>query len=139
MEIDAHWWILGVRAAGAFHLVTLTLAWFTPIPPDWDENLARLPETHRRFAIAQNIFIGATIAAAGLVSLAFAPLLVGGSTLARVICAAIALWWGGRLVVLPWLGAHRHLTTPWLRVGFGLLLGQCAIYAIAYGWLAARS
>ena len=34
-------WPLGVRVAGLFHFVTLVLACFTPMPPDWDENLSR--------------------------------------------------------------------------------------------------
>ena len=131
-------WILGLRVAGALHLVTLVLACFTPIPPNWDENLARLPEVHRRFAIAQNIFIGGVIAICGLLSLALAPLLVTGSILARAICLSIALWWFARLIVLPWLGAHRHLSTPLLRVGFALLLTECASFSAAYGWLAFR-
>jgi hypothetical protein len=138
MVLDTDTWILGVRAAGVFHFVTLGFALVTPIPPNWEENLSRLPEVHRRFAIAQNVFIGAVIAACGLISLCFAPQLVEGTTLARVICACIALWWGGRLVVLPWLGAHRHLATSWLKVGFALLLAECVIYACAYGYLAAR-
>jgi hypothetical protein len=118
--------------------VTLALACVTPIPPNWDENLARLPEIHRRFAVAQNAFIGGVIAACGLVSVAFAPQLIEGTALARVICAGIALWWGGRLVVLPWLGAHRHLGTRILRAGYALLLAQCAIYLVGYGYLALR-
>ena len=66
-------WILAVRLAGGFHFVTLTLACFTPIPPDWERNLATLPPVHRRFAIAQNFSIGAMIAVLGLFSLGFAP------------------------------------------------------------------
>ncbi len=132
------WWILGVRVAGVFHLVTLVAAARTPIPPHWDENLARLPDIHRRFAVAQNAFIGAVIAFSGVVSLLFAPALVAGSPLARVVCGGIALWWGGRLAVLAWLGVRPHLTSRWLRVGFGLLLAECAVYAAGYGWLAAR-
>src|SRR3954468_20454846 len=117
MMIDDAGWIAGVRIAGAFHLVTVALAHFTPIPPNWDENLAQLPEVHRRFAIAQNVFIGATMAFAGLVSLIFARELVAGTTTARIVCAAIALWWGGRLVVLPWLRVWPELRSPLLRVG----------------------
>jgi hypothetical protein len=130
--------ILGVRLAGGFHFVTLILACFTPIPPDWDKNLAGLPLMHRRFAIAQNISIGATIAALGLFSLCFAPTLVGGTPLARAVCAATALFWGGRLAVLPWLGVRPTLTTPWLKLGYGLLLIECALYAGAYLFLAVR-
>lgn len=118
-------WILGLRLAGAFHLVTLTLACFTPIPPDWDKNLAALPPIHRRFALAQNFSIGATIAALGLVSILFARHLITGEPLARVLCALTALFWGGPLLILPLL-----------RLGYALLLTQCAIYATAYGWLA---
>lgn len=130
--------ILGVRAAGAFHFVTLVLACFTPIPPDWDKNLAALPPIHRRFAVAQNISIGATIAVLGLFSLGFAPELVAGSPLARAVCAATALFWGGRLCVLPWLGVRPALTTPALKLGYALLLAECATYAIAYLYLTVR-
>ncbi len=130
--------ILGVRVAGCFHFVTLVLACFTPIPPDWEKNLATLPQIHRRFALAQNVSIGAMIAVLGLLSLFFAPTLVGGSPLARAVCGATALFWGGRLCVLPWLGVRPTLTTPWLKLGYGLLLLECATYAVAYTWLALR-
>jgi len=131
-------WILGLRAAGVFHFITVALAHFTPVPPDWDENLARLPAVHRRFAIAQNVFIGATMLAAGTVSLVFAPELVAGTPLARVICGAIALWWAARLVVLPWLRVWPELRSPLLRTGFVFLHAECAAFAAAYGWLAVR-
>ena len=130
-------WILGVRLAGFFHFVTLGLACFTPIPPDWEASLARLPAIHRRFAIAQNFSIGAMIAVLGGFSLCFAPALVSGTPLARAVCGATALFWGGRLSVLPWLGVGPALTTPRLRLGYTLLLLECATYAAAYGWLAA--
>ena len=130
--------ILGVRVAGVFHFVTLVLACFTPIPPDWDKNLASLPPIHRRFAVAQNVSIGAMIAVLGLFSLGFAPELVGGAPLARAVCGATPLFWGGRLCVLPWLGVRPTLTTPWLKLGYSLLLAECTIYALAYGWLMLR-
>ena len=91
----------GVRVAGGLHLLTVTLAHFTPIPADWDENLRALPDVHRRFAIAQNVFIGGVMIFAGIASLSFAPELVSGATSARIVCAGIALWWGARLIVLP--------------------------------------
>ena len=130
--------ILGVRVAGGLHFVTLTLACFTPIPPDWDRNLAALPPIHRRFAAAQNVSIGAMIAVLGLFSLGFAPELVAGSPLARAVCAATALFWGGRLAVLPWLGVRPALTTPLLKLGYALLVTECAAYAAAYLYLAVR-
>lgn len=136
--MDDSTWILGLRTAGVFHFVTLAVAWFTPIPPDWEKNLAGLPETHRRFAVAQNLFIGATIAFCGVLSLGFANELAGGSPLARVVNAGIALWWGGRLVVLGWLRVTPHFASPWLKIGFTLLQAECAIYAAAYGWLVFR-
>jgi hypothetical protein len=132
------WLILAVRLAGGFHFVTLTLACFTPIPRDWDKNLAALPPIHRRFAVAQNASIGAMIAVLGLFSLGFAPELVAGSPLARAICGATALFWGGRAAVLPWLGMRPALTTLWLRLGFALLVAECVTFAAAYGYLAVR-
>jgi hypothetical protein len=131
-------WPLSLRLAGAFHLVTLTLACFTPIPPDWDKNLAALPPIHRRFAIAQNLSIGATIAVLGLISLLLAPELLTGTPLARALCGATGLFWLGRLAVLPWLGVRPTLTTPLLRLGYALLLTQCTLYAAAYSYLALR-
>lgn len=130
--------ILGVQAAGLLHFVTLVLACFTPIPPDWDKNLSALPPIHRRFAVAQNVSIGAMIAVLGLFSLFLAPELVGGTPLARAVCAATALFWGGRLGVLPWLGARPTLTTPLLKLGYALLIAECASYAAAYLYLAVR-
>ncbi len=128
--------IFGVRLAGALHFVTLTLACCTPIPPDWEKNLEKLPLIHRRFSIAQNISIGATIAVLGLFSLCFAPELVSGAPLARAICGATALFWGGRFGVLPWLGVRPTLTHTALKIGYSLLLLECATYALAYGYLA---
>lgn len=131
-------WILAVRLAGCFHFVTLVLACFTPIPPDWEANLAKLPPVHRRFAVAQNFSIGTMIAVLGLFSLCFAPQLVSGAPLARAVCGTTALFWGGRLCVLPWLGVRPTLTTPALKLGYALLLMECAIYALTYSWLAVR-
>jgi hypothetical protein len=94
---------------------------------------------HRCFAVAQNAFIGAAMIFAGLVSLLLARDLVMGSAMARVWCAAIALWWGGRLIVLPWLRVWPELRGRMLlRIGFVFLHAECATFAIAYGWLAVR-
>jgi len=131
--------VLCVRLAGGLHLVTTLLAWFTPIPPDWEQNLQKLPLIHRRFSIAQNLSTGATIVVLGLFSLCFAPELVGGSPLARALCAATALFWAARLGVLPWLGLRGILVTRTLRLGYRLLLLQCLLYSLAYGYLALRS
>jgi hypothetical protein len=136
--MDDSFWIWGVRAAGIGHFVTVVLAHFTPIPPGWDENLARLPGVHRRFAVAQNVFIGLTMVFGGVVCGLFAPELVSGSTGGRIVCAAIALWWGGRLVVLPWLRVWPELRGAMLRAGFVVLHMECAIFTAAYGWLATR-
>lgn len=137
--MDDSFWIQGVRVAGASHLLTVALAAVAPIPANWDKNLARLPDVHRRFAVAQNVFIGGTMVVAGLVSLGFAPELVAGTVTARIICAAIALWWAARLVILPWLRVGPELRTRWLRFGFGLLHAECATMAGVYGWLAFRA
>lgn len=136
--MDDAFWINGVRAAGVFHLLTVALAHFTPIPPGWDENLSRLPAVHRRFAIAQNVFIGGVMLFAGVVSLLGARELVAGTALARLVCGGIALWWGGRLAVLPWLRVWPELRTALLRIGFVLLHAECAAFAAVYGWLALR-
>jgi hypothetical protein len=132
-------WLLGLRAAGVFHFATVALAIRTPVPRDWETGLAALSPVHRRFAIAQNAAVGAVMLFLGYVSLFHAPALLAGDEAARLLAAAFALWWGGRLALLPWLGVRAELTTPRLRLGFALLQAQCAIYAAAYGWLVFRS
>lgn len=131
-------WLLGLRAAGALHFVTFALAWVTPIPREWDAGLAALSPVHRRFAIAQNAAIGAVLWFFGYVALFHAPVLLEGSVAGRLLAGGAALWWGGRLIVLPWLRVGEELATRWMRLGFGLLCAQCAIYAVAFGWLAMR-
>lgn len=137
MSDDA--WILALRIAGGLHFVTVLLAHFTPIPAQWDETLARLPAVHRRFALAQNAFIGGTMIFAGGISVAFAPELVSGTAAARIICTAIALWWGARLMVLPWLRVWPELRSRLLRAGFVALHLECAGLALLYGALALRA
>ena len=121
-------WILGLRTAGVFHFVTVAL--------DWDVGLAALSPVHRRFAMAQNAAVGAVMVFFGYVSLFHAPALLEGSVASRLLAGAIALWWGGRLILLPWLRVGPELGTPLLRVGFALLTLQCAAYGAAFGWLA---
>jgi hypothetical protein len=127
-----------IRLAGLAHFVTLAFAHFTPVPRNWDDNLATLPLVHRRFAMAQNVFIGGTIALLGVVSTLLAPDLATGSPIARAWCAATALWWGGRLCTLPWLHVWPELKTTALRTGFGILHLECAAFGIGYSWLAVR-
>lgn len=132
-------WILGLRAAGILHFVTLALAWRTPIPRDWAVGLAALSPVHRRFALAQNAAVGAVLVFFGYVSLFHAPVLIDGTPAARLLCASAALWWGGRLLILPWLRLGPELPSLTLRFGFTLLCLQCALYALAYGWIAFAS
>jgi len=127
-----------VRVAGVAHFVTLISACFTPIPPNWETTLASMPDIHRRFAIAQNFSIGAFIAILGVLSIGFARELTAGEPLARAVCAVTALFWGGRLIVLPWLRVRPALVSRWLRIGYLLLICECGIYTVAYGWLAVR-
>jgi hypothetical protein len=131
-------WIHAVQAAGGLHLVTLALAIRTPIPPDWEDNLAKLPPVHRRFALVQNAYIGLAIAALGLLSLFCAPELVSGTPLPRAVCGGIALFWGGRGALLPWLDVRPWLTTVWLKLGYACLTAECAGFALLFGWLAVR-
>jgi hypothetical protein len=131
-------WLLGLRAAGVFHFLTVVIAVRTPVPRDWDRGLAALSPLHRRFALAQNAAVGSVMLFLGYVSLFHAPALLAGGETARLLCAAFTLWWGGRLALLPWLGVGAELDTPLLRAGFVLLRLQCAIYALAYGWLTLR-
>jgi hypothetical protein len=112
---------------------------FLPLVPSGRLILARLTPIHRRFAIAQNVFIGGVMIFAGIVSLVCPSELTSGTSSARIVCAGIALWWGARWVVLPWLRVGPELRTRRLRIGFVLLHVECAAFAVLYGWLALRA
>ncbi len=58
--------------------------------------------------------IGATIAVLGLISLLLAPELITGDPLARVLCGLTALFWAGRLAILPWLRVRGSAPRIWL-------------------------
>ena len=130
--------LAALQAAGGCHFITLVCACCTPIPRNWELNLAALPLVHRRFAVAQNLAVGAVIAFCGAVSLFAARELLSGSLLARFACAGIGLWWGGRLFILPWLRVWPELRSNLLRAAFVLLHLECALFASGYLYLAVR-
>jgi hypothetical protein len=136
--MDDDLWVIGLRVAGALHFTTLLAACLTPIPREWATGLATLSPVHRRFAIAQNAAVGAVLAFLGYVSLCHPKALLDGALPGRLLAAAIALWWGGRLLLLPWLNAWPEIKGPWQRAGFICLHLQCASYAALYGYLVIR-
>ncbi len=63
------------------------------------ENIARVTPFVREVFIVQNIYIMATVVMFGIVCVAFAPELAGGSGLGRFFSGFLAVFWGGRIVI----------------------------------------
>lgn len=117
---------IGVGAAG------LTM----PKALNLHEELNRLSPFVRRLMWTYYGYIAGTIAAILALSLGGAHLLTDGSTLARLVCGYITLFWGVRLVVgLAGFHAAPYLTTIWHRIGYIALTSAfpilTAIYAAA--------
>jgi hypothetical protein len=65
----------------------------------WKEDLARLTPLNRQIFLVHTFFIVLVVTMMGVVSLAFADLLVTPSPLARLVLAGLALFWAARLFV----------------------------------------
>ena len=78
------------------------------------------------------------IVAPGVISLACAGELAGGSRLARAVCGYGAAIWGVRLALRAVFDARPHLTAWWLNVGYHTLTVLFLLFAAVYECAAVR-
>ena len=93
-RIDVHLWVAAVLQ----WLVALSNLFAARIFA-YRAELAKLSPFVREVFIVQNIYIVTTVAMFGIVSIAFAPELAGGSALGRFLSGFLAIFWGGRIVI----------------------------------------
>lgn len=136
-----------LQIAGLLHFALLTASFSVPGVLRWKEELRKVDPLTRQLFLVHGGFIVLTIIAFGVMSLALAHALVGGSTLGVALAGFISLFWLCRLLVqLFYFHAEAHLTNAFLRLGYRaltlLFVFFTAVYALttwvnirALGWL----
>ena len=126
-----------ILIGGVLHFLTLIASAMVPKTLDWKGELAKLIPFLRTLFWVYGAFIVLTIIAFGLLSVLHFRELAAGDSLARSMCAFIAIFWGVRLVVaLFFFDASEFLTTWYFKVGYHLLTVTFIYQTIAYGYCA---
>jgi hypothetical protein len=130
--------------AGILHFCILIASASVPRLLGWRTALPNLPRMLRQLFWVYGAFIVLVIIGFGTLTLAFAPALAAGGSLARGLCALIAFFWLARLgVQLFVFDLEPYLTRWWLRLGshgltvaflyFALVYGACALLPAEVG------
>lgn len=124
--------------AGLGQLSVLLASALVPMRLNWKRDLQLLPRLHRQLFWVYGGYVVLAIIALGLVSVANAETLAGGSGLARWVCAYIAIFWGIRLSLQAVLDVKSHLTAWWLKLGYHTLTVLFASFTVLFAWAALR-
>ncbi len=123
--------------AGLLHFFVLIASALVPQVLDWRRDLAQLHPLTRKMIWVHGIYIVFVIVGFGVVATWHADALAGGTPLARTVCAAIALFWGSRLLLqYGVLGASSLLEKWWLRLGYHGLTVTFGYFTFVFGWAA---
>ena len=126
-----------ILIGGVLHFLTLIASAMVPKTLDWKGELAKLIPFLRTLFWVYGAFIVLTIIAFGLLSVLHFRELAAGDSLARSVCAVIAIFWGVRLVVALFVfDASEFLTTWYFKVGYHLLTVTFIYQTVAYGYCA---
>ncbi len=128
-----------ILLAGFGQLSLLIVAALLPARLNWRHDLAALPPLHRQMHWAYGGYVVLSFVAFGLISIANASTLAGGSPLARAVCSYIAIFWGIRLLLQRVFEVRTFLTRWWLKAGYALLTIMFAAFTAIYGWAAIHS
>jgi hypothetical protein len=125
-----------IFACGIGQLSVLIASALVPVRLNWREEFQKLSPLHRQMYWVYGGYVVLSIIAFGLISLGNAAALASGSGLARSFCLYVAVFWGIRLSLQAVLQVKEHLTTWWLKAGYGLLTVLFAGFTFVYGWAA---
>ena len=122
---------------GVCHFGILTASALVPRVLQWRQELHKLQPLSRHLVWTHGIFIVLVIAAFGMISVAAAPDLAGGTRLARLVCGFISVFWLARLAIqLLLFDARPFLTSVSLRLGYHGLTAVFTYLGLVYAWAA---
>ena len=128
-----NWILLAGCAQIAIALASLAI----PRILNWREDLAQLRPLTRQVFWTYAAYIWSINVAFGLLSIFAADSLLDRSTLARAVCAFIALYWGARLAIqLFWFDRSGAPQGKHVRLAEILLTTAFAALTLIYGWAA---
>lgn len=125
--------------AGIAQLAIASTSVFIPRLLGWREETARLrPLTRQIFWTYASYILGIHVAFGALTLLATRSL-IDGSTLARAVCAFIAVYWGTRLILQFAVFDRSVAVRPLFRIAEGMYVSAFAYLAIVYSAAAVLS
>lgn len=125
--------------AGVGQLSALFASALVPIRLKWRDEFQSLSRLHRQMYWVYGGYVVLAIISLGLISVFHAQELASGSGLARGFCGYVAVFWGVRLWLQGVLDVKEHLSTWWLKLGYGLLTVLFAYFTVVYAWAALGS
>ena len=126
-----------IRLAGLAHFGILIASAMVPAKLNWKEELARLSPLQRQMYWIYGAYIVLCIVAFGLISLILPEELISGDPLANAVCLLIAVFWGGRLALQPFMKVKPILGRVWwMHVGYHTLTLAFLFMTAVYGWAA---
>ena len=122
---------------GVCHFGILIASALVPRVLDWKGELQRLSPLSRHLVWTHGAFIVLTIVAFGVISVANAATLAGGTSLARWFCGFVAAFWLARLGIQLFLfDAGPFLSKPVLKLGYHALTVVFTYLGVVYAWAA---
>jgi hypothetical protein len=127
-----------IRLTGAGQLCVLFASALVPFRLNWKRDLASLPTLHRQMYWTYGGYVVLGIVALGVISLACAEELAGGSRLGRAVCIYGAVFWGVRLGLQAVFEVKPFLTMWWLNAGYHTLTVLFLFFTVVYAYAAVR-
>jgi FtsH-binding integral membrane protein len=128
---------LALEIAGALHLGLICAGALMPGVVGMRSHLITLPPFIRRLFWVYYSFIGLCLVSFGAITVALAPTLAAGGTLARALCTFLAAFWTLRLVAATFIFDMRpYLTDAYRRIGYHAINVVFVYLPIVYAWAA---
>ena len=123
--------------SGVLHLGTLLGSAQVPRELRFKEDLPKLNPMLRHWVLVAGGYLVFNIVAFGLISLIFRAELAERTTLARVFCGYVSLFWAMRLVIQFFLFDAKPYLRNWvLKLGYHGLTLVFTWQTVVYGWVA---
>ena len=130
---------LALEIAGVLHLGLICAGAMMPRVVGLRSHLAALPPFVRQLFWVYYLFIGLCLVSFGTITIALAPALAGGGSLARAICIFFAAFWTLRLIAATFVFDMRpYLTNNWRRLGYHAINIVFVYLPIVYIWAALK-
>jgi len=130
---------LALEIAGLLHLGLICAGAMMPGVVGLRSHLATLPPFVRQLFWVYYLFIGLCLVSFGSITVALAPELASGGSLARAICLFFAAFWTLRLIAGTFIFDLRpYLTNPWRRLGYHAINLVFAYLPVVYVWAALK-